>query len=158
MLKDKIKKVFSVIGGSNRKIAEYAGIAGSNVGKLTNGSRVPKRTSSIASQLIRQIVTPDEPPKLPDPAKIAEESASYGESDHYVGIQGLQRAVLRLLINAANNPGSEMLLYSDQSMEWMQASFTPKWNSMMNKCLENNVRIKIVHRDNSTEKACVRAL
>ena len=45
MLKDRLKTVIKAVGGTNVKISEYAGMAAPNIGKQTNGSRVPARQS-----------------------------------------------------------------------------------------------------------------
>ena len=51
MLKDRLKAVIKAVGGTNVKISEYAGMAAPNIGKLTNGSRIPARQSSTAHKL-----------------------------------------------------------------------------------------------------------
>ena len=68
-------------------------------------------------------------------------------SDVYIGTDGLRNAVLRFLATAAKTGGGEMLLYSDLDMGWMTGSkkFFQRWLSLMVCCLQNGVRIKIIH-------------
>ena len=68
-------------------------------------------------------------------------------SDVYIGTDGLRNAVLRFLATAARTGGGEMLLYSDLDMGWMTGSkkFFQQWLSLMVCCLQNDVRIKIIH-------------
>ena len=82
---------------------------------------------------------------LPDFADIAEPDILNEDKTLYVGVSGLQRAVIRFLGNAAKNRETELFLYSDQSMEWMQARFTPKWLTLMRECFKNGTRMKIIH-------------
>lgn len=68
----------------------------------------------------------------------------------YIGISGLQTAVLRFLGNAAKHHYNELLLYSDQSMEWMvnDPTFRTKWAFLMATCIKQGTRIKIIHNIN----------
>ena len=103
--------------------------------------------NKAAASIISQITSPSPPSVLiPEFNTVARADILSEKTMFYTGISGLQRAVIRFLGNAAKNPGSELLLYSDQSMEWMQqARFIPKWRSLMRECLKNGVRIKIIH-------------
>ena len=67
-------------------------------------------------------------------------------SSRYVGTEGLRAAVLRFLSDAARE-GGELLLYSDEPMDWMsgdRAYFT-LWASLMARCVNGGVRIRIIH-------------
>ena len=103
--------------------------------------------TKAAASIIRQIAAPAPTPVLlPEFDTVAKADILSEKTVFYTGTSGLQRAVIRFLGNAAKKPGSELLLYSDQSMEWMQqVRFIPKWQSLMRKCLKNGVRIKIIH-------------
>lgn len=102
--------------------------------------------SKAAAGVIKQMTAPPVMPvNLPEFGAVATPEILHESEREYVGISGLQRAVIRFLGNAAQKPGSELLLYSDQSMEWMQARFTPKWQTLMRECLKNGVRMKIIH-------------
>ena len=143
--------------GALESVAELLGIQSS---VLTGGSgsmilrdwllgRNEDRDLKAATSLIHSITAPTAPPKkLPGFGEAAPEEILSESKTLYVGIGGLQRAVIRFLGNAARCPGSELLLYSDQSMEWMQERFAAKWQSLMLECLKNGVRMKIIHNIN----------
>ena len=102
--------------------------------------------AKAAASLIKQMVDHISPSLvLPDPSEFVPEDAINEDEELYTGISGLQRAVIRFLGNAARTPGNELLLYSDQSMEWMQERFTLKWKALMLACLKSGVRIKMIH-------------
>ena len=67
----------------------------------------------------------------------------------YFGTTGLQQAVVRFLSDAARD-GGELLLYSDEPMEWMvhDPSFFALWKSLMLKCVTSGVKIRIIHNVN----------
>ena len=89
--------------------------------------------NKAAASIISQITSPSPPSVLiPEFNTVARADILSEKTVFYTGTSGLQRAVIRFLGNAAKKPGSELLLYSDQSMEWMQqARFIPKWRSLM---------------------------
>lgn len=64
----------------------------------------------------------------------------------YWGTEGLRSAVVRFLTDAAQR-GGELLLYSDEPMEWMtqDRAYFALWASLMAKCVQSGVRIKIIH-------------
>ena len=64
----------------------------------------------------------------------------------YEGYAGLQDAVIRFLANAVRNKSKELLLYSDEGMEWMmQEGFYQKWAVLMRACISHGTRIRIIH-------------
>ena len=65
----------------------------------------------------------------------------------YTGRAGLQEAVIRFLGSVFYENKKELLLYSDQSMEWMveDPAFRMKWAALMGSCVKNGTRIKIIH-------------
>ncbi|MBQ9384578.1 MAG: hypothetical protein IJT87_10115 [Ruminiclostridium sp.] len=108
--------------------------------------RTSAADSYIMSQVVGSMMNPTMlPAGLPAFERVAVPEILDESEPAYVGTGGLQRAVIRFLGNAARRPRSELLLYSDQDMEWMQASFTPKWLSLMRECLQNGVKMKIIH-------------
>ena len=68
------------------------------------------------------------------------------ELKRYWGTTGLRAAVIRFLANCVRE-GGEMLLYSDEPMEWMTGSneYFTVWTSLMKECVRNEVRIRIIH-------------
>ncbi len=64
----------------------------------------------------------------------------------YVGTDGLRSSVVRFLTDAARE-GGELLLYSDEPMDWMSGdpSYFALWASLMVKCVNSGVKIRIIH-------------
>ncbi|MCR4656342.1 MAG: hypothetical protein K5770_08960 [Lachnospiraceae bacterium] len=64
----------------------------------------------------------------------------------YWGTGGLRSAVSRFLSDAAKT-GGELLLYSDEPMDWMteDRDYFALWASLMMKCIKSGVHIKIIH-------------
>ena len=64
----------------------------------------------------------------------------------YYGTEGLRSAVIRFLTDAAQED-EELLLYSDEPMDWMTGdrAYFALWASLMAKCVSSGVRIKIIH-------------
>ena len=72
--------------------------------------------------------------------------------EKYSGQEGLQRAVLRLLANAVDS-GKEMLLYSDQNMDWLYGEYKEQWLCFMWECVKKGIKFKIIHNlDRSAEE------
>lgn len=99
--------------------------------------------SDMAEALFRSIDTftpgqgiPTSPPQLP-PVQ---------EAKQYWGTEGLRSAVVRFLTDAARE-GGELLLYSDEPMDWMSGDqdYFTLWASLMVACVRNGVHIKIIH-------------
>ena len=71
------------------------------------------------------------------------------EAPVYFGTCGLQNAVFRFLSEALRREesGGELLLYSDQSMDWLveDPAFRLKWASLMMACVAKGIRIRIIH-------------
>lgn len=108
--------------------------------------RTSANENYLISQFVNSFIDPIIIPRnLPEFEDVASEDILNDDNESYIGISGLQRAVIRFLGNAANKRTPELVLYSDQSMEWMQVSYTPKWLTLMRECLIKGVRIKIVH-------------
>ncbi|MCR5788719.1 MAG: helix-turn-helix domain-containing protein [Lachnospiraceae bacterium] len=68
-------------------------------------------------------------------------------TDTYYGYAGLQQAAIRFLGNAVKLGVGELLLYSDQSMDWMvtDPSFRAKWAALMSECVRHGIRMRIIH-------------
>lgn len=68
-------------------------------------------------------------------------------SPAYWGVNGLRRAVLRFLYDAVHDRKKQLLLYSDQNMEWMVANrdFAIRWMSLMSAYVSGGGRIQIIH-------------
>lgn len=99
--------------------------------------------SEIAESFLRSIDTfvpgqglPAEPVPIPP----------IEESPRFWGTAGLRSAVVRFLTEAAQ-AGGELLLYSDEPMDWMTADrdYFALWASLMVSCIRRGVRIRIIH-------------
>ena len=113
-------------------------------------------SAAFAQMLLRSLAafTPNDGtlPAAPDPppAEIAE---------RYWGTPGLRRAVTRFLTDAARE-GGELLLYSDEPMDWMTGDreYFALWASLMTRCVRSGVRIKIIHNLDRGVKEMVDAI
>ena len=101
------------------------------------------RPAEMAETLFRSIDTftpgsgiPSAPPQLP----------SIQEAETYRGTEGLRSAVVRFLTDAVRE-GGELLLYSDEPMDWMTGDreYFALWASLMVACVQNGVHIRIIH-------------
>ena len=82
-------------------------------------------------------------PDMDIAALMAEHAAEPQEK--YKGTDGLRQAVIRFLSACVSGEGSELCLYSDQSMEWMQGDYAVKQYLLMRECLKRGARIRIIH-------------
>ncbi len=84
---------------------------------------------------------------LPKATDAAPESLLNDDRSIYFGYAGLREAVLRFLGNVCLKKDKELLLYSDQSMDWLtrDSAFRLKWASLMSGCVKNGTRIRIIH-------------
>ena len=64
----------------------------------------------------------------------------------YWGTTGLRAATVRFLVNCIRE-GGELLLYSDEPMDWMTGSneYFALWATLMKECVSKGVKIKIIH-------------
>ena len=74
------------------------------------------------------------------------EHPSIQDAERYWGTFGLRDAVIRFLSEAARE-GGELLLYSDEPMDWMSGDpeFFALWASLMKTCLQKGIHIRIIH-------------
>ena len=81
-----------------------------------------------------------------------EEISSNPPEIRYWGDEGLRRAVVRFLTNAARE-GGELLLYSDEPMDWLASdpAYFARWAAMMTECIQSGVSIKIIHNIDRTD-------
>lgn len=77
----------------------------------------------------------------------------------YWGAAGLQNAVVRFLSDAARE-GGELLLYSDEPMDWMTGNreFFALWARLMLECVRRGVHIKIIHNLDRSGREMVAAI
>ena len=89
----------------------------------------------------------------------AREIPEVSEDAFYYGTEGLRSAVIRFLRDAAGE-GGELLLYSDEPMDWMTGdrAYFALWASLMAKCVNSGVRIKIIHNVDRVDAEMVDAI
>ncbi len=85
--------------------------------------------------------------KLPSFEEAANKTALDDKADVYYGYADLRKSIVRFLGNAVREGASRLLLYSDQTMDWMLADedFRLKWASLMSECVKSGIRIDIIH-------------
>ena len=74
--------------------------------------------------------------------------ASSWREEKYVGIDGLRMAVARFLAEMIRSGDKELLLYSDQSMEWMDGEYRKILTVLMSELIRRDVRISAIHTVN----------
>ncbi len=84
---------------------------------------------------------------LPEFSAAAPEDILRSGRERYLGTEGLREAVIRFLGNAVLSDTRELLLYSDENMDWMTGdpAFLMKWASLMSTCVKKGIRIRIIH-------------
>lgn len=105
--------------------------------------------------------TPDAFPPLPELDMIAPEAIRNSREESYKGIEGLRRAVVRFLGNAAlSDTPTTLLLYSDQSMEWMTGDpqYRKVWAALMVYTLRAKNKIRIIHNIDRSRPEMVKAI
>ncbi|MBR3640492.1 MAG: hypothetical protein IKN53_00500 [Oscillibacter sp.] len=85
-------------------------------------------------------------PLLP-PEAAADEATRNDCAEYYDGVDGLRRAVLRFLANAVESRQPSLLLYSDQSIDWLvtDRDFALRWASLMSAYVGGGGKIRIIH-------------
>lgn len=84
--------------------------------------------------------------KLEDPYAIPTEALLEKQESVYWGSDGLQKAVIRFLLESGKK-ASELCLYSDENMKWLTSNpeYLRKWAALMSICIRNGASIKIIH-------------
>lgn len=149
-LSEKLSSVLLSRAEKSRQTAELAELCGVSVGELDAPAvavwlyeTTDEDNTALAQMLMRSLdnYTPGQglPTAVPELPPI--ETASC-----YWGTDGLRSAVVRFLSDAAKE-GGELLLYSDEPMEWMTGDreYFALWASLMVACVKNGVKIKIIH-------------
>ena len=93
-------------------------------------------------------------------AEAADRESLADTASTYYGTAGLQRAVIRFLGHVILRKEKELLLYSDQKMDWMVADprFRAKWTTLMMLCVRGGTRIRIIHNVNRDLDEMIQAI
>lgn len=91
--------------------------------------------------------TPAIPKILPEMNDIIDSFLLDDKSDEYIGIKGLQSAVVRFLSNVISKKAEEIWLYSDQDMVWITENreYLLAWTFLLGACVKHRIKIKIIH-------------
>ena len=101
--------------------------------------------SPIVEKLIENIDAFSLDAKMPLPL-FAEAVDNISEDAVYFGMTGLQNAVVRFLGTAIRSNAKELLLYSDQNIDWMiDPPFRINWAALMLRCVKQGIHICIIH-------------
>ncbi len=82
-----------------------------------------------------------------DSAIVPDKDIRLSNKNIFIGNQGLQEAVIIFLTTALELRVEEILLYSDEDMEWMYSdhTFFDRWKLLMRECVSSGIHIKIIH-------------
>ncbi len=117
----------------------------------------PEDDSAAMARALLRTLEEFTPGKLP--AALPQAVPAVPEEPFYYGTQGLRDAVVRFLSDAARE-GGELLLYSDEPMDWMTGDrgYFALWASLMATCVNSGVRIKIIHNVDRVDTEMVDAI
>ena len=119
---------------------------------LFDSGRETKDSTTIAGKLISLMNT-----DVSEPQASGQELPVLPETeirDVYHGTEGLRKAALRFLKDAAELRVPQMFLYSDEDMGWLSGDrdFFRMWAVLMRICTENHTKITIIHHVNRSLK------
>ncbi len=120
------------------------------LGSLMGAENAPNNEESFFEWLTGRNISEKENEPLSYenvPLLTLEEAADETEEGPYIGMEGLQKAVIRFLYEAARTGNGQMFLYSDMKMNWMVSSktFFRRWYSLMTICANKGIKITIIH-------------
>lgn len=75
-----------------------------------------------------------------------------------IGINGIRTLSALFLAEAIMNDEHELMLYSDQSMEWMSGDYLPVLTALMAECISRNIHIRIIHTVDRSMKELTAAI
>ncbi len=109
--------------------------------------KVAENSASAAEKLLESFDSYSVPETPSFPADPVPGETIDRTKDVYEGYEGLQQAVIRFLYEAVQGSAEELLLYSDQNMDWLLGypDFRKKWAYLMSRCVNAGIRIRIIH-------------
>ena len=147
-----------------QKTAELAALCGTDPAHLDTDAvsawlydLSPEDDSAAMAQVLLRSLEEFSPGKLP--ASLPQALPEVPEEPFYYGTPGLRSAVIRFLADAARE-GGELLLYSDEPMDWMTGDrgYFALWASLMAACVNSGVRIKIIHNVDRVDTEMIDAI
>lgn len=122
---------------------EAKALDGDAVARWLYGGAAEAGDAAMARRLLQSL---DDFPLGGGQAAPAPEVPAPEEQPVYRGTKGLREAVVRFLTQAARE-GGELLLYSDEPMDWMSGdrAYFALWAALMKRCIASGVHIRIIH-------------
>ena len=124
-------------------------------------------------ELVRAIESIDDPLKVTAEKKISNEETGLllerciKEADSCrrcenelqgIGMNGIRTLSALFLAEAIRNDEHELMLYSDQSMDWMSGDYLPVLTALMAECLRKDIHISIIHTVDRSMKELTTAI
>lgn len=81
-----------------------------------------------------------------------------GNEMKYIGIDGIRSAAARFLSEMIRNGEQDLLLYSDQSMDWMGGDYGLTLKVLMTELIRRKVNIRIIHTVDRSMTELIRAV
>ncbi len=75
-----------------------------------------------------------------------------------IGINGIRTLSALFLAEAIMNDEHELMLYSDQTMEWMSGDYLTVLTALMAECISRNIHIRIIHTVDRSMKELTAAI
>lgn len=173
MFNEKLSFLMSITNTTNNELAYAIPVSESCISRWRSGKRNPPKNSSSNSIIVdyfyKKILKEKLEYKFSD-IELFKESNNFKESltkwifdknikldndnmnmqttssTYYYGNEGKRQAVIKFLSNIENKSGQTLLLFSDESMNWMlDEKFTIIWSKLLIKILKNGNKIKIIH-------------
>ncbi|MCR5107417.1 MAG: helix-turn-helix domain-containing protein [Lachnospiraceae bacterium] len=147
-LSEKMSEYLLIRAEKAGKTAELNNLCGTDISDTDSLSRwlyeVSEETPTMFAEMLLHSL--DNLPQKIDLPPVDALDTDIEIRDRYWGTEGLRNAVVRFLSDAAKN-GGELLLYSDEPMDWMTADrkFLEMWASLMMRCVSAGVHIRIIH-------------
>ena len=91
-------------------------------------------------------------------AETEDRGVSPESEEKYIGINGLRAAVTRFLTDMIRCGDKELLLYSDQSMEWMDGEYRKVLTALMAELIRRDVMISAIHTVNRSLAELISAI
>ncbi|MCR5596136.1 MAG: hypothetical protein K6G12_09825 [Lachnospiraceae bacterium] len=87
---------------------------------------------------------------FPDFNELVSPDILESKAETYYGYDGIREAVIRFLGTAIQGTHKDLLLYSDQNMDWMTGDrkFLTMWAALMSECVKRGTKIQIIHNIN----------
>lgn len=173
MFKEKLSFLMAITNTTNADLARAISIAPSCISRWRTGKRLPPKQESHISSLVnyfyKKITTNKLEYKLSNIEffssskdfkvtlekwlidknivfEMNEVVHSQTNSLYYYGDVGKRQAVIKFLNSISTKSNQTLLLFSDESINWMlDENFSNTWSKLLIKTLKNGNKIKIIH-------------